>query len=127
MSDFLSFLKVFVIFLIIDIPVITYINNKMYTTQFNRIQGPKSVNFYRIIIAALLAYILLAFGIYYFAIKQKSILNGFLIGLCIYGVYNMTNLATLREWGAYEATVDTLWGASLCAIITWIYLTYLKF
>lgn len=40
-----------------------------------------------------------------------------LVGLVAYGVYDLTNLATLRHWPVKLALVDTAWGtfASACA------------
>lgn len=122
MNNLLQYIIILAIFLIIDVPVITYFNKNMYATQFERVQGTKKVNTQRTIFSAFLAYLLLAFAIYHFAIKQKSVLNGFLLGLCIYGIYNTTNLATLQGWGIYEAVADTLWGSFLFAGITWLYL-----
>ena len=42
----------------------------------------------------------------------------FLLGLCVYGVYEGTNYAVLRDWPLYMVVVDTLWGGIL------LYLTY---
>jgi uncharacterized membrane protein len=125
MTEIITFIKIFLIFLIIDIPVITYLNKDMYNSQFFRIQGPLKIESTRLYLSGFIAYLLLTFAIYHFAIKQKSILNAFYLGLCIYGIYNMTNLATINKWGVREAILDTLWGTSLLVGITWIYLTYL--
>ncbi len=124
MLDIYTFIKVLSIFLIIDIPMITYINTSMYQKQLNRIQGTVKIPKTRVILSALVVYILLSFSIYHFAIKRKSILNGLLIGFCIYGVYNGTNLATIKHWGLYESIIDTLWGTLLSGIITLIALKY---
>jgi len=124
MLDIYTFIKVLLIFTIIDIPMITYINNSMYEKQFNRIQGSIKVPKIRIILSATISYLLLGLAIYHFAVKQKSVINGILIGLFIYGVYNTTNLATIKNWGLYESIIDTLWGATLCGIITWISINY---
>lgn len=116
----LVLLIILVIFLVIDIPMITYINSNMYQIQFNRINnGPMNVN-YRTYVSAGICYLLLVFGIYYFAVKQNSVLNGAILGLIIYGIYNTTNLATINNFGIKESLVDTLWGTILCTIITYI-------
>jgi uncharacterized membrane protein len=124
MLDIYTFLKILTIFAIIDIPMITYINYDMYKKQLNRIQGASTISQTRVILSAIVVYMLLAFSIYYFAIKCKSVLNGFLIGFCIYGVYNGTNLATIKHWGLYESIIDTLWGSILSGVITWIAINY---
>ncbi len=113
-------LIILLIFLVIDIPMITYINGKMYQIQFNRINnGPMNVNL-RTYISAGICYLLLVFGIYHFAVKQNSVSNGAILGLVIYGIYNTTNLATINNYGIKESIVDTVWGTILCTLITYL-------
>ncbi len=120
MNDIKILLIILLIFLIIDIPMITYFNKKMYQIQFNRINnGLMNVNL-RTYISAGICYLLLVFGIYHFAVKQNSILNGAILGLIIYGIYNTTNLATINNYGVKESIVDTIWGTILCSIITYL-------
>ena len=45
------------------------------------------------------------------------------LGLVVYGVYDLTNLATLRGWSPALAIVDILWGASACALAAWTTVT----
>ena len=63
----------------------------------------------------------MVFGLYYFIIKDKKpILDAFLLGLLVYGVYDLTNLGTLSNWTIKMTVMDTLWGASLFALTTFI-------
>lgn len=39
--------------------------------------------------------------------------EAFLLGLCVYGVYDSTNYATLERWDLKVATLDTMWGGIL--------------
>jgi uncharacterized membrane protein len=39
-----------------------------------------------------------------------------LVGLACYGMYDLTNLATLRPWSAWLAAVDISWGTALSAV-----------
>lgn len=41
---------------------------------------------------------------------------GGLWGLLVYGVYNMTNLATLALWTVKMSVVDSLWGTVVCGL-----------
>jgi uncharacterized membrane protein len=69
------------------------------------------------------AYLFLILGLYYFIIRtRRSVLDAFLLGFTIYGVYAMTTLALFRDWRVATAFMDTLWGGTLYAITT--YLTY---
>jgi uncharacterized membrane protein len=71
------------------------------------------------IFGALLCYILLIGGLNYFIIeKRKSIMDAFILGIVIYGVYETTNYAIFDKWNIQALTLDTLWGGILFAITT---------
>ena len=40
---------------------------------------------------------------------------GGILGLAAYGTYDITNMATLREWPAFMSVVDMAWGTILTA------------
>ena len=75
-------------------------------------------------LAAGLFYLFYIAGIVYFAVLpglQKdslavACLNGALLGLIAYGTYDMTNLATLKNWSLSVSIVDMLWGTVLTAL-----------
>ena len=70
-------------------------------------------------VGAVLCYILLIFGLNYFIIDQKkSWLDAFLLGIVIYGVYETTNYAILKNWTLQSVALDTMWGGILFAITT---------
>lgn len=131
----IPFIIVLSLFLIIDIPVITWLNAPMYKTQFKRI-NKSDINFgTHTWISAAIAYLLLAFGLYLFIVKSEItnsnpnyltiFLKGSVLGLIIYGVYNGTNKVTINEWGTFESLIDTIWGTLLNGIlaISAVYLT----
>jgi uncharacterized membrane protein len=73
--------------------------------------------------AAVGFYLLYIVGIVVFAVlpalqsdswKTALVLGG-LLGLIAYGTYDMTNLATLRDWPVAVAVVDMAWGTALTA------------
>ena len=72
----------------------------------------------------LFVYVLLAFGIVAFVLPRNfadaSIARGALFGLVVYGVYDLTNLATLRAWPVALTLIDIAWGATASAIATWL-------
>ena len=47
---------------------------------------------------------------------QATLLGG-LLGLVAYGTYDITNLATLKDWPPIVAIVDIIWGTVLTASI----------
>jgi uncharacterized membrane protein len=76
--------------------------------------------------AAGLVYLLLPLGIVLFALPRvdpanlaaSSLLWGGLFGLVVYGVYDMTNMATLERWPTRMVWVDICWGCFLCGVTT---------
>ncbi|MEO5732530.1 MAG: DUF2177 family protein [Rubrivivax sp.] len=45
-----------------------------------------------------------------------AVLRAAVVGLTAYGVYDLTNLATLRDWSARMAAVDAVWGGCASAV-----------
>ena len=89
-----------------------------FENQVKIVQGtPLQVNFLGII----LCYIFLIFGLNYFIIKSKrSAYDAFLLGILIYGVFETTNYALFNKWSIFTVILDTLWGGTLFAIVTFI-------
>ena len=70
---------------------------------------------------AAVVYALMVFGLYYFIIsKNKSVLDAFLLGVLVYGVYDMTNYATIKKWSLKIALMDMLWGGVLFGLTTYL-------
>ena len=106
-----------VVFLSLDF-IFLYSMRSVFERQVIAVQGsPIVMNVY----ATILCYIALVFGIYYFIIREKkSVLDAFLLGIVIYGVYETTTLALLKKWSYKTAVIDTLWGGTLFALTTTI-------
>jgi uncharacterized membrane protein len=70
----------------------------------------------------ILCYLLISFTIYYFVIKdKKSILYSFILGCCINGIYETTNMTVLYNWNQNIVFIDTLWGGILFSLVNYIY------
>lgn len=96
------------------------LNRSMFETQVFDVQK-KNMNI--TIASAVACYIFLVFGLYYFILREKkSVLDAFLFGLVIYGVYETTNYAIFNNWKLSTVIIDTLWGGILLASTT--YITY---
>jgi uncharacterized membrane protein len=106
-----------VVFLSLDFAFL-YSMRSLFEKQIIAVQGkPVVFNVY----AALVCYIALIFGIYYFIIREKrSILDAFLMGIVVYAVFETTNLALLSKWSYKTAIIDTLWGGTLFALTAYI-------
>lgn len=105
-----------VVMTIIDAVYLT-LNRKMMETQVLSVQKtPISIN----IPATVACYTFLVLGLYYFILRQKrSLLDAFLFGLVIYGVYDTTNYAIFKNWKLSTVLIDVLWGGILMAITTY--------
>ena len=73
---------------------------------------------------ALLVYVLLALGIVVFVVPRSPgpapLLRGALFGVVVYGVYDLTNLSTLKGWPVLLTAIDIAWGAVASAAATFI-------
>lgn len=77
------------------------------------------------VLPALAFYLLYTAGLVFLAVRpgQADIslasvaFYGGVVGLLGYGTYNMTNLATLRDWPWLLSVVDLTWGAVLSASV----------
>jgi len=99
-----------------------YLKNvqKAYSKQMQKIQG-SPINLK--MIPAIICYILLVFGLNYFIISKKlSVLDAFIFGVVMYGVYDATTYAVIDDWSPYLAVIDTIWGGILMSATT--YITY---
>jgi uncharacterized membrane protein len=100
----------------------TYISiiKDAYMKQIQNIQTTKpNVD----MVAVVICYIFMIFGINYFIIQKKaSLLDAFLFGIVIYGVYDATSYALFSKWSSKIAIIDTIWGGIL--MMTTAYLTY---
>ena len=76
--------------------------------------------------AAIVFYLLFIVGIFYFCIlpaneKQslsKVIISGAFFGFITYATYDLTNMATLKNWPLQIVFIDMAWGAVLTAIVS---------
>jgi len=72
--------------------------------------------------SALACYLLLSVVLYTFILRPKrSLQEAFLLGICVYGVYDATTYALLKEYPLSMALMDTLWGGILFVMVTYVY------
>jgi uncharacterized membrane protein len=111
----LEILVTFIVFVIIDSIYLTSMK-VFFDKQVNLIQGS---NIEMKLIPAVLCYISLVVGLYYFIIKErKSLFEAFLLGFVIYSVYEFTNWALFKNWKITTVLIDTLWGSVLFTLTT---------
>ena len=114
---------------IIILPIIDFIYIKLILSHFKQqimnVQG--SPMKFRLI-PAILCYIALVFALNIFILNKElkfvnkwdKIIKAFILGICIYAVYEMTNYALLDKWEVKTVIIDTLWGGVLFALTTFL-------
>ncbi len=106
-----NFIKIFVIFILIDLIWIKFIAGKKYTKMIFDIQNEEMKIKY---IPAALVYVFMTILLMLFA-SQSNIRN-FLLGFLSYGIYDFTNLALINKFDAKFAVADMTWGGILFAL-----------
>jgi uncharacterized membrane protein len=85
------------------------------------------------VIPAIIFYLLYAIGVYVFVVNPglenstgylQVFAKGLLLGLVVYGAYDLTNHATLKNWPYIVSIVDMAWGSIMTGLVSLI-TTYL--
>ena len=107
------------------------INLPMYSAMVQNVQkAPMQVR----ALAAVVAYILMYMGLVILVIPaiqasgNTSFINiartAGIFGLCVYGIWNATNMAIFTDFPLQVAIIDTLWGTTLYIFVTYIIVKY---
>lgn len=118
MKDLYNLLIIYILLIMADGLYFMFVKN-LFDIQIRAVQGTSiNVN----LLAFFLCYIFIAFVLYYFIIREKnSIFNAFLLGLCIYAIYELTNKALFNKWKWSTVILDSLWGGILFMLVAKIY------
>jgi uncharacterized membrane protein len=108
------------VFFAIDMLWLGFIARNFYKTQLGHLLSPQ-VNW----TAAVIFYLLYIAGILFFSVRPALAAESFLLalgygalfGLLTYGTYDLTNMATLRNWPLLVTVVDMAWGTILSASV----------
>jgi uncharacterized membrane protein len=122
MKTFLVYLITVPIFFIIDLVWLGVIAKGFYQKHLGYLMRPQ-VNW----AAAIIFYLLFIIGIIIFAVKpalefqspMRAIVYGALFGFFAYATYDLTNLATVRDWPVIVTLIDLVWGTVLCGAVAW--------
>jgi uncharacterized membrane protein len=125
MPKMTMFLKLYSIalpvFFAIDMVWLGFVAKSFYAQQIGFLMKP-DINW----TAAIVFYLLFIVGLVIFVISpalEKSswasaLFSGALFGLITYATYDLTNLATLKDWPMLVTAVDLVWGAVLAAAVS---------
>lgn len=110
-------------FLAIDMIWLGLAARSFYQQQLGFLMVP-SPNWF----VAVLFYLLFVVGLLFFVVApglkanslKATLLKAALFGLITYATYDLTNLATLKDWPALLSIVDMLWGMFLSVSVSWL-------
>ena len=115
------FAVTFVVFMGIDLVWLGFVAKNIYSKYLGYLMAPK-VNW----LAALVFYVIFIIGILYFVIAPslvdrdftQLVIRAMLFGFITYATYDLTNLATVRDWPITITIIDLIWGTSLSTSVS---------
>jgi uncharacterized membrane protein len=116
------YLATFVAFLAVDMVWLGLVARTFYRKYIGFLMAP-SPNW----AAAIIFYLLYIVGILVLAVLpgleanslKTTLLRGALFGLVAYATYDLTNLATLKDWPVIVTVVDMIWGTVLSVAVSY--------
>ncbi|MBK8659322.1 MAG: DUF2177 family protein [Bacteroidetes bacterium] len=121
MHTLFLYLTTTVIFFAVDMLWIGFIARNFYREKLafvftGEVNWPAAIIFYLFYIA----------GILYFAVTpalkgsqwQLALLNGAILGGLCYATYDLTNMATIKQWPLIVVVVDIAWGIVLTGSVS---------
>ena len=110
------------IFFVIDLTWLGVVAKGFYQKHLGYLMRPQ-INW----AAAILFYLLFIIGIVFFAVRpalesqspMRALVYGALFGFFAYATYDLTNLATVKDWPVIVTVVDLVWGTVLCGAVAW--------
>jgi len=117
------YLVTLAVFFIIDMVWLGVVAKGFYRRHLGSMLSP-NVNW----AAAILFYLLFIAGLLVFVVRPalaggeplKALFFGALFGLISYATYDLSNLATLKDWPLVVTVVDLVWGSVLGGVVSFI-------
>lgn len=102
-----------VVFAAIDLSWLAVMSSRLYKPAIGELMSGRVEP-----VAAVLFYLLFISGLVFFAVwpavragdYARALLNGAILGVVVYGSYDLTNQATLRLWSWKITIADMVWG-----------------
>ncbi len=110
-----------IVFFAVDMAWLGLVARSFYQKQIGFLMAP-ATNW----AAAIIFYLLFIFGILFFVVLPglregslgATLLRAVLYGLITYATYDLTNLATLKDWPVTMTIVDIAWGIFLSTVVS---------
>ena len=116
------YVATFVAFLAIDMVWLGLVARTFYRKYIGFIMAPSpnwlaAIIFYLLFIVGILVLVVLP-GLELGSLKT-TLLRGAIFGLVAYATYDLTNLATLKDWPLIVTVVDMIWGTVLSTAVNY--------
>lgn len=116
----LLFLATSLVFLIIDGIWLGVVAWPFYKSEIGQLLKPVSIA------PAIIFYVIYVVAMIYFVISpnlnpydwKKVLMMGFMLGVVCYATYDLTNLATLKDWSWKVSLIDIIWGGFVTSTTT---------
>ncbi|MDZ4842041.1 MAG: DUF2177 family protein [Hyphomicrobium aestuarii] len=119
MTVIVAYSATLIVFVVVDIIWLGYVANSYYRSQIGHLMAD-TFN----VPAVIAFYLIYAAGVVYFAVMpalaaggtMKALMLGLMFGFFCYATYDLTNLATLKNWSLPMSLLDMAWGAILTGL-----------
>lgn len=119
----------FLVFIVIDLIWLGIIAKNLYSKYLGYLMTD-NINWF----SAFIFYMIFIFGILIFVLNPAleknslyhSIIFGALFGFVTYATYDLTNLATVKDWPLTITIIDLIWGSTLSSLTSSISFILIK-
>ena len=116
----------FLVYTVIDALFLGVVANKFFQNEIGTLMYSGDSMPAGRIAAALATWLVIVLGIVSLVLPRvgqgaplwKALLWGGLFGAVVYGTYELTNYAVLRDWSLRVVAADIVWGAVLCGVVS---------
>lgn len=111
----------FIVFMGIDLIWLGFVAKNIYAKYLGYLMAP-TINW----VAAFVFYVIFNVGVLYFVIApslvdrdfMQLVIRAMLFGFVTYATYDLTNLATIRDWPITITIIDLIWGTTLSTSVS---------
>ncbi len=123
--EIFSLIGIIITVILLDFIWLNFVARKFYLKEFKTVGNIKNNHWQPNWIAACFVYVVISLGIFIFVMPRSNnplnaLIYGALLGILTYGLYDLTNKATLKGYSWKLTVVDSLWGAIIYGVSSFI-------
>jgi uncharacterized membrane protein len=124
-NTILTIVSMFVTIIILDYLWLGIITKKFIISQFGSLVKVKNGSIDIKLFVGLVTWLVIALGVYLFAVYPSSTLQqtlflGAAFGFISYAIYDLTNLTFIAGYPLKFVFVDIAWGTFLCTVLSYV-------